>query len=622
MTGKRGSRILDFLFGYEVSEKSFQNSRIAAAEKRFSDKIISGVGSAYTKHLTKSPLARFLGRITGAFAHTSLKVYGSILLSFGITTLLLNLANYYFDGFSQTPFSDLVIGTVFSIIAIPMLFIEQALCDFTERVGFLETLIYNTFCIKRASRRSGSSSGIPMALGVFLGAIPAAVGFFIPLHTLLLPILALMVTVLSLFSPEFSFMLTLLALPFLPLVPHPTMILISLIILTALSFFMKVLLGKRIYHFEQYDVLILLFSLFILISGIFNKGMSSFESSLVIVTLLLGYLLANNLIVNRRLADNAINIILFSSLPIAVYGIIDYFISPARSEQLDESFKESISARAASTFGNANVYAVFLIVVVIFSLTFALDKLRDTPARLYYFAVFIINATAIVLTWTRGAWLALILSVPAYLIIHFRRAPKILLIPAALIPIGLCFIPSAFIDRLFSIFNMADSSISVRLSIWRSSLLMLKDNLFIGVGAGEESFRDEISKYAEDAVTAPHSHNLFLEIACEAGIFALLLFAFMLLVRIRHIATYKPYIESSSLTSPITMTGIAVFALVAFGMTDYILYNSAMGFLFWVVFGIGSASLRISKNEHDEKLGYNLHTSMASAASTEVTVRD
>ncbi len=620
MANKRGSRILDFLFGYETSEKNFENSRIARGRKTFSDKIISGVGSTYTRKLTGSSAAGFLSRLTGAFAHTSVKVYGSMLLSFGIITLLMNLVNYYFN--SVTPFSDLVIGAVFAIAAIPMLFVERSLSDFTEQTGFLELIIYDTFCVKRASKRNKKNTGVPMWLGVFLGVLPAAIGFFIPIHTLLLPILALILAVLAIFSPEFSFMLTLLALPFLPLMPHPTIILVCMVLLTAISFMIKVILGKRIYHFEQYDALMILFAIFILISGIFNKGMASFESSLVTVTLILGYLLASNLIVNRRLAYNAINIMLLSSIPVAVMGILGYIVKPSFSEQLDVSFRDSISARAVATFGNANVYAVFLIVIVIFSLTLATDKQGSIGARLFYFGAFALNTTALVMTWTRGAWIALILCIPAYLIIHVKHVPKLLLVPAALIPIGLSFIPSTVFDRLLSAFNMADSSISVRLSVWRSSLLMLRDNLFIGIGIGDESFRQDFSKYAEDAVTAPHSHNVFLEIACEAGVFALIVFAFILIVRIRHIATYNRYIHNSSLTSPILMTGIAIFALITFGMTDYIFYNYSMSFLFWVVFGMGSAGLRISKAEHDEKLGYNLNTSMANAASTDISVID
>ena len=133
---------------------------------------------------------------------------------------------------------------------------------------------------------------------------------------------------------------------------------------------------------------------------------------------------------------------------------------------------------------------------------------------------------------------------------------------------------------------------------------MFLDNVFMGVGVGEEAFSEEFLKYAEDSVTAPHSHNLFLEIGCEVGIFALVLFVFLLLVRVRHRASYAKYVRNSSVDNLCTTAGTALFALLIFGITDYIWYSSAMYFLFFVVFGLGSATLRISKSEYDDSAVY------------------
>ena len=151
---------------------------------------------------------------------------------------------------------------------------------------------------------------------------------------------------------------------------------------------------------------------------------------------------------------------------------------------------------------------------------------------------------------------------------------------------------------------------------------MFVNNLFIGVGVGGEAYGEEFLKYAEDGVTAYHSHNLFLELACQCGIFALILFVFILIVRVRHIATYKPYVKNSSLTSPVTMTGIAVFALICYGMTDYIWYSSSTYYLFWIIFGLGSATLRISKREYEENLEYAGMDGSAYSAVADIPVAD
>jgi hypothetical protein len=193
--------------------------------------------------------------------------------------------------------------------------------------------------------------------------------------------------VLAMSSPEFSLMMTLLILPLVPLLPSPTLILTALIGVSALSFFSKVALGKRLFHFEQYDAVLILFLLFTLISGLFNKGFDSFAHSVSMIVLALVYIIVSNVIVNRRLADNAVNIILFSSVPTAIYAIIQYSLSGINPSWLDPSF---LTPRATATFDNPNVYAVFLLVCTVFSAVFALDKGRNKYS-LYYVFAFLLN---------------------------------------------------------------------------------------------------------------------------------------------------------------------------------------------------------------------------------------
>lgn len=618
------SNLLDFLFGYESSEEKFRKSGISRAGKTFSDKLISGVGSTYAKKLLESPVAKFFERLTSILSHIYVRSYGVILMSFAIVTLLMNFASYYFSEAAEIPVSDLIIGAVCFVISIPLLLTDKPLAYAVSSGGGLVTVIFDALCLKRYKSDAVNEKILTLPAAAFIGIVPAVIGFFVPIWTVFAVVGGLIYLILAMYSPEFSFMFTILTLPALPLLPHSGIILASLVMLTVVSFLLKVTLGKRLLHFEQYDLILILLFVFILISGIFNKGFNSFESALLMIALAFGYFLASNIIVNRRLADNAINLLLFSSVPVAIYGIITYIISPSgltHPEWVDPSFAESIASRAYSTFGNPNIYAIFLIVAIIFSLTFALDKNRGW-SRILYFAVFLINLALMIMTWTRGAWVALLLSIPAYLILHFKKVPKLLLIPLGIIPLLVFALPEAFLERILSVFNLADTSISTRLSIWRSSLSMFGENIFIGAGVGAEAYGEEFLKYAEDGVTAIHSHNLFLEIGCQCGIFALILFVFILLVRIRHIATYKPYIKKSSITSPVTMTGIAIFALVCFGMTDYIWYSSSMYYLFWLVFGLGSATLRIAKKEYEENLEYAGMDGSAYSAVADIPIAD
>ena len=596
------SKILDFIFGYEESERSFEESKIAQAEKRFSDKVISGLGSVYAKKVLTHPVVEFINKIKNALAYASIRSYGVLLLTFGLLTLLANFAVYYFRELPNSPEFELTVGIIFAAVAIPLLFIDVPLNDFLSRYSVTHFVLFDFLCIKRGTEinRKAEKRDAFILIPIFIATALAALGFLFSPITVFVAVIIAVFAALAISSPEFSLLSTLMLLPLIPVLPRATLILTALIAITTVSFIIKVLLGKRLFHFEQYDAVMLIFMLFTLISGIFNKGLDSFENSLVIIALSLTYFLVSNILVNRRLAENAVKIVSLSSAPTAIYGIITYYVSEVRPEWIDPMF-DGISSRAYSTFGNPNIYAVYLVVATVFSVALAVEHARNKTAVLYAF-ISALNIYALVITWTRGAWLALLLSAIGFIVIRSQRCPKLLLLPVILIPLALPFIPGDVIERFLSIFAMQDSSAMSRLSVWRSSVLMFINNLFIGIGVGADAFSEEFLKYAEDGVTAPHSHNLFLEIGCELGIFALITFVFILLIRIRHRATYAKYVRGSSVDNLCTVSGTALFALLIFGMTDYIWFHPTMLVLFWAVFGMGSATLRISKKEYDESL--------------------
>jgi O-antigen ligase len=165
--------------------------------------------------------------------------------------------------------------------------------------------------------------------------------------------------------------------------------------------------------------------------------------------------------------------------------------------------------------------------------------------------------------------------------------------------------PQAMQMRLLSILNLADSSIAYRLSIFRSSLAMLQKHPFLGVGVGADNFSKAFAPFAEEGVIAPHSHNLLLQIGCEAGIAALFTFALLFFTRMRHISVYGRYIRRGSMRTVTVFATLALFALLIFGMSDYIWFSPSMYYLFFVLFGMGSASLRIAKDEADDRLNYH-----------------
>ncbi len=561
-----------------------------------------GSSEKYTRFLMKNPLVRFLNRVGHRFAYTSTRSYGLMLLFGGLSSVLLHFIGISFGMSSLDDLATPIVSAVIAALGILLSIPDTPICIAARNFAPTDYLLFEFFCMKRMHDNEGEPSFHPTVTSVF-GVGLALLAFFFPAQLVLAAVGALIFLVFSFLSPEFTLIFSFLSFPYLQFFSHTTALLLFLVGVCLFSYVNKVLLGKRLFHFEKYDALLALFLLFLLISGIFNGGASSFYNAAAFALLALGYLLTGNLITNHRLANRVLHAMTLSSVPVAIFAVFEYALGLSRYDWLDEHFNGLIAGRVTASFNNPNTFAVYLLVAIFFSLGLAKEKLHTWQAAVYGI-IAVLNTVALVFTWSRGAWFALLLSVLAYAVISLRKLPGYLLILFGALPYLLFFLPDAVLERLLSALTFNDSSVVYRVSIWRSSMRMFLHRFFTGVGVGPESFSAAFGEYAESGVVAEHSHNLFLEIGCEAGIFALLAFLGLLLLRVRHHVVYTRYAASSSVSVIIRTVAVTLFALVVFGMTDYPFSNLSICYLFFALFGIGSSTLRVAKREYDETLCY------------------
>ena len=122
---------------------------------------------------------------------------------------------------------------------------------------------------------------------------------------------------------------------------------------------------------------------------------------------------------------------------------------------------------------------------------------------------------------------------------------------------------------------------------------MLRDGHWLfGIGPGEAAFNRVYPFYSYEAIVAPHSHNLFLQIVCDAGIFALLAFLWVLVRYFRTLfgALGREREPGARLLTIGCASGVLGFLVQA--MTDYSFYNYRVMLLFWAYLGVGMLSAR------------------------------
>ena len=93
--------------------------------------------------------------------------------------------------------------------------------------------------------------------------------------------------------------------------------------------------------------------------------------------------------------------------------------------------------------------------------------------------------------------------------------------------------------------------------------------------------------YAYNSISAPHSHNLFLQIVCDTGIIGLIVFV-LLIFQYYRMTCGALSRENKKENKVLLIAAIsAVTGFMVQSMSDYTFYNYRVMLLFWVCIGFG-----------------------------------
>ena len=203
---------------------------------------------------------------------------------------------------------------------------------------------------------------------------------------------------------------------------------------------------------------------------------------------------------------------------VVAYGYLQYIFGIDISEMRwvdGEAFPE-LRKRIFSTLENPNVLAGYLDVIICIALGF-LAKFGTRKHKLIFIAGIILLATCLAMTYSRGAFLTMAIIFVIYGVLQDWR----ILTLFALVTGILIYQDETFLERILSIFTeTADSSEGLRVGIWVSTISMIADHPFIGIGWGAYKFVYPQYNYylADSSILIYHAHNLYLQTAAEVGI--------------------------------------------------------------------------------------------------------
>jgi putative inorganic carbon (HCO3(-)) transporter len=303
-------------------------------------------------------------------------------------------------------------------------------------------------------------------------------------------------------------------------------------------------------------------------------------------------IIMQNSVSSRRGLDIMVRGFALSGAAVAAYGIYQYlFGASLTSAWLDSEMFSSIGLRVYSTLGNPNVLSEYLLLAIPISAGLAIAA-KSAAARLLAVGAVGVELVCMLLTFARGGWLGLIVSAMLFLTLIDRR---FLLLGIVGILAAYFLLPEVYISRFTSIGDLSDGSTSYRLQIWLGTLTMLGDYWFTGIGPGTAAFNKIYPLYSYNTVAAPHSHNLLLQIVCDAGIMSLVVFLAAITSFFR--AMCSSLARERDRASRILQISIisAVTGFLVQGLTDYSFYNYRVELIFWGVIALGALAARRSE---------------------------
>ena len=335
---------------------------------------------------------------------------------------------------------------------------------------------------------------------------------------------------------------------------------------------------------------LLTLSFFWSLTGALSLRFLAFALTCAIITLVF---------VNSAQKENALLIVLgcvaLGLLICSLYGLYQSYVGVMENASYtDLSINAGMPGRIFSFFGNPNIFANLLVMFapLMLSLVFYAPRLS---LKLIFLAAFGAASLALLLTFSRGGWLAFVFALfVLVLLLSPRWAPLLVMAGLAALP----FLPATILNRLLTIFNFADSSASARMYIYNAALSLIGGNPVFGVGLGAAPVQYYVKSNGifHGKFTFVHTHNLFLQIWAEAGVLAMVLYVLMLFYVFRAglralKGNISPLLKGALAGCMASLAGSAFF-----GLTDYPWAHPRVMVLYWFLFALTLTAVKLAKS--------------------------
>ncbi len=276
--------------------------------------------------------------------------------------------------------------------------------------------------------------------------------------------------------------------------------------------------------------------------------------------------------------------LLAGSLLTSVLGIRQlYGDSGALARWSDANSVAQGTVRIYSSLDNPNLLGGYLLPILPLAAV-ALLRWNGWPQRLFALGSLGLGIGALVLTYSRGAWMGMVASLALLALLlllrHTRSWPPLWrrLLPIVLLGGGALALVVLITQveplrvRVMSLVaGREDSSNNFRMNVWTSVLQMIRDRPWIGIGPGNTAFNLIYPLYQQPKFNALSAYSIPLEWLVEAGLPGLVSGAGLFLTAMR--TGLGQWRAQGPLVLPSLAAVAAFVGLAVQGLTDTIFFR-------------------------------------------------
>lgn len=297
----------------------------------------------------------------------------------------------------------------------------------------------------------------------------------------------------------------------------------------------------------------------------------------------------------RRHPHWLVLLLLVGGLGLAMIGPEVFSVDPDKLLDVYGSteFSENQTMANRETI-NPNILAGALVMIIPLGLALALRRgWANRWWRLLLWAPVLLMGNALLLSQSRGSWLALAVAILVLGWLFWPRLFAIFFGTAMIMGAIIWWQGSAhgFLDH--DLVYSAQASLLRRLDIWRLSLQMLAERPITGIGLG--TYEQTFTAYFPNLpliggrLAPPHAHNLFVQVALDLGIPGLLAYLCLLAALVRPLFSHIQYSKKihHHHTYPLACGVLSsVAAMVVFGCFDNALWGTKLLIIPWCLLAL------------------------------------